>query len=137
MAEGRVSATAIYNCSPHIPGYGVPRQRGARGNTPQWQGGSALFVDAAAAERPENPDSVSAQILIPAFMVSELKTAFQMGFLLFIPFLILDMVVASVLVSMGMMMLPPTAISLPFKILFFVLIDGWNLMVGSLIRSFI
>jgi flagellar biosynthetic protein FliP len=96
----------------------------------------ALFVDAAAAERPESPDSVSAQILIPAFMVSELKTAFQMGFLLFIPFLILDMVVASVLVSMGMMMLPPVLVSLPFKLMLFVLVDGWNVLMGSLIDSF-
>ena len=96
----------------------------------------ALFVDAAAAERPESPDSVSAQILIPAFMVSELKTAFQMGFLLFIPFLILDMVVASILVSMGMMMLPPVLISLPFKLMLFVLVDGWNVLMGSLIDSF-
>lgn len=76
------------------------------------------------------------KVAMPAFLTSELKTAFQMGFLLFIPFLIIDLVVASVLMSMGMMMLSPTVISLPFKIMFFVLIDGWNLLVGSLVRSF-
>jgi len=74
--------------------------------------------------------------LVPAFMISELKRAFEIGFLLFIPFLIIDMVVASVLMSMGMMMLPPVTISLPFKIIFFVLIDGWHLIAGSLIQSY-
>jgi flagellar biosynthetic protein FliP len=96
----------------------------------------ALFVDAAGAARPQDQEAVPAQVLIPAFMISEIKTAFQMGFLLFIPFLILDMVVASVLVSMGMMMLPPVLISLPFKLMLFVLVDGWNVLVGSLIESF-
>jgi flagellar biosynthetic protein FliP len=74
--------------------------------------------------------------LIPAFMVSELRTAFQIGFLIYIPFLVVDMVVASVLMSMGMMMLPPVMISLPFKILLFILVDGWGLMIGSLVKSF-
>ena len=96
----------------------------------------ALFVGAAGGERPASPAAMPAQVLIPAYMISELKTAFQMGFLLFIPFLVLDMVIASVLVSMGMMMLPPTVISLPFKVLFFVLIDGWSMLAGSLIKSF-
>jgi flagellar biosynthetic protein FliP len=96
----------------------------------------ALFVEAAGAPRPDTAAAVSAQALIPAFMISELKTAFQMGFLLFIPFLILDMVVASVLVSMGMMMLPPILVSLPFKLMLFVLVDGWNVLVGSLLQSF-
>lgn len=96
----------------------------------------ALFIDAAGGARPQNPDAVPAQMLIPAFMISELKTAFQMGFLLFLPFLVLDMVVASVLVSMGMMMLPPVLISLPFKLMLFVLADGWNVLIGSLIQSF-
>ena len=76
------------------------------------------------------------QILIPAFMISELRRAFEIGFLLFLPFLIIDMVVASVLMSMGMMMLPPVVISLPFKLIFFVLVDGWHLVAGSLVRSF-
>ena len=75
-------------------------------------------------------------VLIPAFVISELKTAFQIGFLIYIPFLIIDMVVASVLLSMGMMMLPPFMVSLPFKLMLFVLVDGWNLLVGSLVRSF-
>ncbi len=75
-------------------------------------------------------------MLIPAFIISELKTAFQIGFLIFIPFLVLDMVVASVLLSMGMMMLPPVLISLPFKLMLFVLVDGWHLIVGSLVQSF-
>ncbi len=96
----------------------------------------ALFIDAANAPRPANADAVTAQTLIPAFMISELKTGFQMGFLLFIPFLVLDMVVASILVSMGMMMLPPVLVSLPFKLMLFVLVDGWNILMGSLIQSF-
>ncbi len=96
----------------------------------------ALFIDAAGGARPADSDAVPAQMLIPAFMISELKTAFQMGFLLFLPFLIVDMVVASVLVSMGMMMLPPVLISLPFKLVLFVLADGWNVLMGSLVESF-
>ena len=76
------------------------------------------------------------QALIPAFLISELKTAFEMGFLVYVPFLVLDMVVASVLTSMGMMMLPPVLISLPFKLMLFVLVDGWNVLVGSLVQSF-
>lgn len=76
------------------------------------------------------------RIVIPSFMISELKTAFQIGFVLFIPFLVIDMVVASVLLSMGMMQLPPAMISTPFKILLFVMVDGWNLVIGSLVKSF-
>ena len=83
------------------------------------------------------PTQVAATSLIPAFVISELKTAFQMAFLIYIPFLVLDLVVASVLMSMGMMFLPPVLISLPFKLVIFVLVDGWNLLVGSLIRSFV
>jgi flagellar biosynthetic protein FliP len=75
-------------------------------------------------------------VLIPAFMISELRRAFEIGFLVFVPFLIIDMVVASILMAMGMMMLPPVIIALPFKIIFFVLVDGWSLVVGSLVRSF-
>lgn len=96
----------------------------------------ALFVHLSKAPRPEGPADVPTLVLIPAFVLSELKTAFQMGFLIYIPFLIIDMVVASTLMSMGMLMLPPVTISLPFKVLLFVLIDGWHLIVRSLMTSF-
>jgi len=96
----------------------------------------ALFIGLSKLPRPKNADDIPTLTLIPAYMVSELKTAFQIGFLIFIPFLVLDMVVASVLMSMGMMMLPPVMISLPFKILLFVLVDGWGLIIGSLVKSF-
>ncbi|MBU5611565.1 flagellar type III secretion system pore protein FliP [Geomonas azotofigens] len=96
----------------------------------------ALFINLSKLPRPRNADDIPTMTLIPAYMVSELKTAFQIGFLIFIPFLVLDMVVASVLMSMGMMMLPPVMISLPFKILLFVLVDGWGLVIGSLVKSF-
>ena len=86
--------------------------------------------------QPETKEDVSLLTLIPAFMLSELKRAFQMGFLIFVPFLVIDMVVASILMAMGMMMLPPIVISLPFKILLFVLVDGWSLVIGSLVQSF-
>jgi len=95
-----------------------------------------LFLSIAKMKKPENKDDVPTAMLIPAFMISELKTAFEIGFILFIPFLIIDMVVASVLLSMGMMMLPPVMVSLPFKLLLFVLVDGWYLIVGSLVKSF-
>ena len=96
----------------------------------------ALFVDIAKMERPKDTDDIPLSVLIPSFIISEVKTAFQIGLLLYVPFLIIDMVVASVLLSMGMMMLPPIMISLPFKLMLFVLSDGWNLLVGSLVRSF-
>lgn len=95
-----------------------------------------LFLSIAKMKKPSNKDEVPTSMLIPAFMISELKTAFEIGFILFIPFLIIDMVVASVLLSMGMMMLPPVMVSLPFKLLLFVLVDGWYLVVGSLVKSF-
>ena len=95
-----------------------------------------LFYDLTEATPPEDPEAIPLQLLIPAFMISELRRAFEIGFLLFLPFVIIDMVVASVLMSMGMMMLPPVVISLPFKLIFFVLVDGWYLVAGSLIRSF-
>lgn len=95
-----------------------------------------LFVSFAQDHKPATVEEVPTQALIPAFVISELRTAFEIGFLIYIPFLILDMVVASVLLSMGMMMLPPVLISLPFKLLLFVLVDGWYLLVGSLVRSF-
>jgi flagellar biosynthetic protein FliP len=84
----------------------------------------------------DRPDQLPMRVIIPAFVTSELKTAFQIGFMVFIPFLIIDMVVASVLMSMGMMMLSPVLISLPFKLMLFVLADGWNLLIGSLVASF-
>ena len=96
----------------------------------------ALFLSLSKLPRPKNADDIPTLTLIPAYVVSELKTAFQIGFLVYIPFLVLDMVVASVLMSMGMMMLPPVMISLPFKILLFVLVDGWGLIIGSLVKSF-
>lgn len=95
-----------------------------------------LFYDVTGKPAPQTIDEVPIHYLIPAFIISELKTAFQIGFLLYIPFLILDMVVASVLMAMGMMMLPPVVVSLPFKLLLFVLVDGWQLVTGSLLRSF-
>ncbi len=95
-----------------------------------------LFVDMAKLPQPEKPEDLSLRILVPAFMISELKRAFEIGFLLFLPFLIIDLVVASVLMSMGMMMLPPVVVSLPFKLIFFVLVDGWSLVAGSLIQSY-
>ncbi len=95
-----------------------------------------LFYDVTNAPAPQTINDVPTHYLIPAFIISELKTAFQIGFLLYIPFLILDMVVASVLMAMGMMMLPPVIISLPFKLLLFVMVDGWQLVTGSLLRSF-
>jgi flagellar biosynthetic protein FliP len=95
----------------------------------------ALFMRSES-DKPVDLSSVAATSLIPAFVISELKTAFQMAFLIYVPFLVLDLVVASVLMSMGMMFLPPVLISLPFKLVLFVLVDGWNLLIGSLIRSF-
>lgn len=96
----------------------------------------ALFVKMSHIKRPRNFNDIPNYVLIPAFVISELKTAFQIGFIIFVPFLVIDMVVASALMSMGMMMLPPMMISLPFKILLFVLVDGWNLVIQSLIASF-
>jgi flagellar biosynthetic protein FliP len=97
----------------------------------------SMMVQVAKLERPKNIGDVPTQVLIPSFIISELKTAFQIGFMLYIPFLIIDMVVASVLLSMGMMMLPPVMVSLPFKLMIFVLTDGWYLIVGSLVKSFV
>jgi flagellar biosynthetic protein FliP len=96
----------------------------------------ALFYDIAEIEPTLDPAEAPFRVLVPAFMISELRRAFEIGFLIFIPFLIIDMVVASILMSMGMMMLPPVVISLPFKVIFFVLVDGWLLVVGSLVESF-
>jgi len=95
----------------------------------------ALFFRIRKMENPQSINDVPLSVIIPAFVISELKTAFEIGFLLFLPFLVIDMVVASILMSMGMMMLPPVMISLPFKILIFILVDGWNLLIGNLIAS--
>ncbi len=98
----------------------------------------ALFMKISGMEKKvKSPDELPLRIVVPAFAISELRTAFEIGFLIYLPFLVIDMVVASVLLSLGMMMLPPVIISLPFKLLLFVLVDGWNLMIGSLVRSFV
>ena len=96
----------------------------------------SLFVNLSEGPRPNSPEEVPTMILIPSFIISELKTAFQIGFLIYIPFIVIDMVVASTLMSMGMMMVPPAMISLPFKLLLFILVDGWHLIISSLIASF-
>jgi flagellar biosynthetic protein FliP len=95
-----------------------------------------LFANLTSEKQPEKPEDLSLRILVPAFMISELRRAFEIGFLLFLPFLIIDLVIASVLMSMGMMMLPPVVVSLPFKLIFFVLVDGWSLVAGSLVQSY-
>jgi flagellar biosynthetic protein FliP len=100
------------------------------------EGELALFVKMARIEKIETPEQVPLRVLVPAFITSELKTAFQIGFAIFIPFLIIDMVVASVLMAMGMMMVSPSIVSLPFKLMLFVLVDGWQLLLGSLVESF-
>jgi len=96
----------------------------------------SLFINISKSKKPQNLDEIPTIVLLPSFVMSELKTAFQIGFLIYIPFLVIDMVVASVLLSMGMMMLPPFMVSLPFKLMLFVLIDGWSLLVGSMVKSF-
>ena len=97
----------------------------------------ALFVELGKVPRPSTPADLPMRVVVPAFAISELKTGFQMGFFLFVPFLLIDLVVSTTLLSMGMLQLPPAMISLPFKILLFVLIDGWHLLVGSLVKSFL
>lgn len=96
----------------------------------------ALFLGLGGQERPESPADVPAEVVIPAFLISELKSAFQISFMIYIPFLVLDMVVAAILTSMGMITLPPVLISLPFKLMLFVLVDGWNVLIGALVKSF-
>ncbi|GGK37312.1 flagellar type III secretion system pore protein FliP [Salinarimonas ramus] len=95
-----------------------------------------LFVELSGDPIPETPEDLGLHVLVPAFMISELRRAFEIGFLLFVPFLIIDLVVASILMSVGMMMLPPITVSLPFKLIFFVLVDGWSLVAGSLVQSY-
>jgi flagellar biosynthetic protein FliP len=97
----------------------------------------ALFVELGKVPRPETPADLPMRVVIPAYIISELKTGFQMGFFLFVPFMLIDLIVSTTLLSMGMMQLPPAMISLPFKLLLFVMIDGWNLLVGSIVRSFL
>ena len=126
--EGEISQTvAINNVLPPIRTFMFKHTR---------EKDLELFVQASGDVRPQSQDQVKLYQLIPAFVLSELKTAFQIGFMIYIPFLVLDMVVASILMAMGMMMLPPILISLPFKLMLFVLVDGWNLLVGNLLRSF-
>ncbi|QZA76890.1 flagellar type III secretion system pore protein FliP [Deefgea tanakiae] len=96
----------------------------------------AFFIEVSGAKAPNGPEDVSLRVLVPAFVTSELKTAFQIGFVVIIPFLIIDLVIASILMAMGMMMVSPVIISLPFKIMLFVLVDGWTLLMGSLVQSF-
>jgi len=96
----------------------------------------ALFVKLSKSERPKNEQDISTLVLVPSFIISEMRRAFQIGFLLYVPFLMIDMIVASILMSMGMMMLPPMMISLPFKLLLFVLVDGWYLLIGSIVEGF-
>lgn len=95
-----------------------------------------LFMEMSREPRPQRPEDIQIQVLVPAFMISELRRAFEIGFLLFVPFLIIDLVVASILMSVGMMMLPPVTVALPFKLIFFVLVDGWGLVAGSLVKSY-
>jgi flagellar biosynthetic protein FliP len=96
-----------------------------------------LFIEMSKSPKPAGPNDVPLRVLVPAFMISEIKTAFQIGFVLFLPFLVIDMVVSSVLLSMGMMQLPPVMVSLPFKVLLFIMVDGWNLVVSSLVKSYV
>ncbi len=95
-----------------------------------------LFVELSRKPRPATPEAVALTTLVPAFMISELRRAFEIGFLIFLPFLIIDLIVSSILISMGMMMMPPVTVALPFKLIFFVLVDGWRLIAGSLVQSF-
>jgi flagellar biosynthetic protein FliP len=95
-----------------------------------------LFVEMSGAPKPKGPEDLTMRVVMPAFMISEIKTAFQIGFVLFLPFLVIDMVVSSVLLSMGMMQLPPMMVSLPFKVLLFIMVDGWGLVISSLVKSY-
>ena len=96
-----------------------------------------LFMEMSGGPKPKGPDDLPMRAVMPAFMISEIKTAFQIGFVLFLPFLVIDMVVSSVLLSMGMMQLPPVMVSLPFKVLLFIMVDGWGLVVSSLVKSYV
>ena len=127
MQEEITFGDALKRAEPSIKGFMLKQTR---------EKDLGLFMEIAGMKKVERPEDLSLRIVIPAFAISELRTAFEIGFLIYLPFLVIDMVVASVLLSLGMMMLPPVIISLPFKLLLFVLVDGWNLMIGSLVRSF-
>ena len=129
VLEGRMSVTdALAAGAPPVREFMLKQTREAD---------LALFVNLGKVQRPSTPDDLPMRVVIPAFAISELKTGFQMGFFLFVPFLLIDLVVSTTLLSMGMLQLPPAMISLPFKVLLFVMIDGWNLVVGSIVRSFV
>jgi flagellar biosynthesis protein FliP len=126
--EGRLSVTdAIGKATPPLRSFMLRQTR---------ERDLALFIELGRIETPRTPEELPMRVVIPAYAISELKTGFQMGFFLFIPFLLIDLVVSTTLLSMGMLQLPPAMISLPFKVMLFVLIDGWNLVVGSVVRSF-
>ena len=127
ISEEIDAQTAVHNAIDPIKNFMIAQTR---------ETDISLFVDLSGGEEIEKPDDISLSVLLPAFITSELKTAFQIGFILFIPFLIIDLVVASVLMSMGMMMLSPLIISLPFKLMLFVLVDGWSLVLSMLASSF-
>ena len=127
--EGKISVTeALERGAPPLRTFMLKQTREAD---------LALFVELGRLPRPKSPDELPMRVVIPAYAISELKTGFQMGFFLFVPFLLIDLIVSTTLLSMGMLQLPPAMISLPFKILLFVMIDGWNLLVSSLVRSFL
>jgi flagellar biosynthesis protein FliP len=129
VLEGRMSVTdALSAGAPPLREFMLKQTREAD---------LALFVDLGKLQRPSSPEDLPMRVVIPAFAISELKTGFQMGFFLFVPFLLIDLVVSTTLLSMGMLQLPPAMISLPFKVLLFVMVDGWNLLVSSLVRSFV
>jgi flagellar biosynthetic protein FliP len=119
---------AVERAAPHLRAFMLKQTR---------QRDLALFLELGKLPRPNTPDDLPMRVVIPAYAISELKTGFQMGFFLFIPFLLIDLVVSTTLLSMGMLQLPPAMISLPFKVMLFVMIDGWNLVVGSVVRSFL
>jgi flagellar biosynthetic protein FliP len=128
VVDGRLSVTeAIDRATPPLRTFMLRQTR---------ERDLALFVELGRVPAPQSPDDLPMRVVIPAYAISELKTGFQMGFFLFIPFLLIDLVVSTTLLSMGMLQLPPAMISLPFKVMLFVLIDGWNLLVGSVVRSF-
>lgn len=119
---------AVERATPHLKAFMLKQTR---------ERDLALFVELGKLPRPNTPEELPMRVVIPAYVISELKTGFQMGFFLFIPFLLIDLVVSTTLLSMGMLQLPPAMISLPFKVMLFVMIDGWNLIVGSIVRSFL
>ena len=127
--DGKITmATAVERATPPLKAFMLKQTR---------EKDLALFVELSKSPRPQTPQDLPMRVVIPAYVISELKTGFQMGFFLFVPFMLIDLVVSTTLLSMGMLQLPPAMVSLPFKLLLFVMIDGWNLLVGSLVRSFL